>query len=200
MELKQRIRSLQVVFRYRILIHTLLGKLGSRGFLIVPFMISKNNCPSSSRDKCGDIKSAWLSPEGLHLLPFGQGDPDSVYRSRLNKGDRCCVVKIADRIIAYTWVDFHECNCYGRKITLKPNEAYLYDTWVLNRFRGRKIAAALWARCIDSLTQEGWTDIYVLTDYFNRPARKLLKRCGMKVVKIGICIQLFRRYCWTYVV
>ncbi len=68
---------------------------------------------------------------------------ESEYLKLLNNGCLCLGAKKRGKILGYTWCGFKEYNYKKRKVSLKDNEAYLFDARTFHEYRGKNLAPFL---------------------------------------------------------
>ena len=120
--------------------------------------------------------------------------------SRLQDGKECFGAKYGEEIVAFMWIDFKESNCKWNKFPLKDNEAYLYEMFTMKPFRGKGIAPYLRYRSYQVLKDLGRDKLYSYSDFFNSPAINFKKKLNVKFLKLGLYIELYKKYHWNWTI
>lgn len=63
------------------------------------------------------------------------------FRLRLQRGDLCCAAYSEGRLAGFVWLEFPPGNEAG--YPLQPHEAYTYDGWTFENFRGKRTLTAI---------------------------------------------------------
>lgn len=115
---------------------------------------------------------------GIHSLRPGMSVDR--YRKLLRSGKRCFGLKDQGRLVAKMWIDLDEINSvlYSRPLT--ANEAYLFDAFSSEAYRGQNLAPFLRVRCYQQIRALGRTQIYSISDYTNTPARRFKEKLGAR--------------------
>lgn len=201
---RDRIGRIRNIYRYDLLTKTILEKLAFRGIKIQPYFIVQEqlfeHLGKQFETGFEDFETGFLEPEDMPFVSTSRNWnlPTEFYLKKLKEGQKCFGVKCRGELAAFMWVDLREFNYEGDKFTLKQDEAYFYDAWTLDRFRGKRIAPYMRYQCYRALGQVGRKKFYSLTEYFNTPAAKFKERLGAKNIKLGIFIKLFEKRCWTF--
>ena len=120
--------------------------------------------------------------------------------SRLKGGKECFGAKYQGEIVAFMWIDFKESICKWNRFLLKDNEAYLFDMYTMKPFRGKGIAPYLRYRSYKILKDLGRDKLYSYSDLFNSPAINFKKKLNAKVLKLGLYIELYKKYHWNWII
>jgi hypothetical protein len=113
---------------------------------------------------------------------------------RLEEGKLCFGATCRGEIAAFTWCDLDECHFQGYSFPLKKNEAYLFDAYTLDSFRGRGVAPFIRYQLYKELAKSGRTTLYSISERFNIPAIKFKKKLNGEIVGRGLSLELFRRW------
>ena len=112
---------------------------------------------------------------------------------RINNGSKCLILKKNDRVIGYTWFNLDICDLPFFNISLKENEAYLFDAYVLMEFRGKKIAPFLRYQCYKELQKLNRTVLYSFSEYLNNQSINFKKKLNAKFVLLILYFNLFNK-------
>ena len=116
---------------------------------------------------------------------------------RISEGKRCLGMKHQGRLIAFTWCDLNECHYEGYRFPLRPNEAYLFDSYTSIPYRGRGILPYLRRRMYAELKQLGKNTFYSVSNRYYISAVRFKLKLNAKIVDSGIYIELFKRWRFT---
>ena len=73
----------------------------------------------------------------------------------LKEGKKCFGIKHRGEIVAFMWFSFHEGALKGLTFQLQEQEAYLFEMYTLEAYRGQNIAPHLRYKCYELLRQMG---------------------------------------------
>ena len=114
---------------------------------------------------------------------------------RLQAGQVCFGVKCQEDIVAFTWCDFTECAFSSyHAFPLRENEAYLFDAYTAESFRGKGIASDTRYRCYQELAKRGKTVLYSRTVSLNAPAMRFKNKLHAEVLESAVLVELFYRW------
>jgi predicted GNAT family acetyltransferase len=152
-------------------------------------------------------------PEGFEVSIFGPEEvaliashperakyvPPGYVSDSLRHGDTCVGIKRQGEIVASTWFSLEGNRSQAYRVKLQPHEAYLYDTYVFEAYRGRHLAEILRYRTYDILRTLNRTVLYTLTVCSNTASLRFKQRLGARAVFLGLAVELFGRYHTTFV-
>jgi GNAT superfamily N-acetyltransferase len=139
----------------------------------------------------------FLGPHDMQAIATipGRGLSLEDLLSRLQEGKLCFGAKYHGEVVAFTWCNLTEGTIWSYRVfPLKEHEAFLFDAYTAERFRGRGIAPYLRYRCYDELAKRGRDHCYSITAVWNPPAAKFKKKLGARVLELGIFVSLFHRW------
>jgi hypothetical protein len=113
---------------------------------------------------------------------------------RLKEGKRCLGMKRRGELIAFVWCDFEACSFEGFRFDLSEDEAYLYDMYTLEPYRGKGVAPYLRYQCYRELDILGKRKLFSVSDYFNTPAVKFKLKLNARIIELGLLIDLFGKW------
>lgn len=148
------------------------------------------------------------APEGFEFSIFGREDVETIAEiperqgyvgkqrvmENLEGGDTCMGLKKDGRIAAFTWFSTGNRGSIFYTPSLKENEAYLYDVYVLEDFRRRNLATILRHKSYEVLVEMGRDTFYSITESSNKPSMRLKKKLGARPVFLGAYVKLFRKW------
>jgi hypothetical protein len=129
-------------------------------------------------------------------IPF-RNISEEMLLKRLRDGNLCFGIKYQDRLAAFIWCDLKSCNFKGCYLTLKEDEAYIFDVFTLIPFRRKGIASYLRHDINKELAKFGRYKFYSVSEYFNIPSVKFNNKLGGKTMDMGLLIELFHRWHFT---
>ena len=115
------------------------------------------------------------------------------------KGTKCYGAKYNGQIAGFSWFDLDECFSRLYKVPMKSNEAYLFDVYVLNEFRGKNLAPLLRYKIYAILRDMGVDSFYSITEAFNTPSIRIKQKLNAKFVFLGLYVRLFRKRKKTWI-
>jgi len=196
------IKRIQEKVHYGLFIHTLLGKFRYKGINIRPYYLVREQLVEHFGKKFDtgfdEFEIGFLKSKDMAFASYSRNVHEKAYLKRLDEGKKCFGVKFNGELAALMWVDLEKCNFQSEMFSLQQNEAYLYDTWTSNDFRGKGIAPYMRYQCYKALNKLYRNKFYSITEYFNTPAVKFKKRLGAKNIKLRLFVELFRKYNRTF--
>ncbi len=113
---------------------------------------------------------------GIHRLRPGMSLER--YRDFLRSGKLCYGLKDGDRLVAKMWIDLERINSVLYNRPLETDEAYLFDAFADEAYRGRNLAPYLRQRCYGEVRARGRRRIYSISEFTNTPARRFKAKLG----------------------
>ncbi len=185
-----------------LLVKLLLDKMSGKGIRIEPYLVTLEEWSEGSgkQFEAGfeGFETGYLDASDMALVSARGWHEKEFYIQKLAAGHKCFGVKKDGRLAAFTWADFDEFSFTAERFRLKPGEAYLYDMWTFEEFRGQGAAPLLRYRFYEALRRMGVERMYSTTDYFNTPSRKFKAKIGARNVKLGLFIEIYNKYRWTF--
>jgi ribosomal protein S18 acetylase RimI-like enzyme len=180
----------------------LLHHLKRVGIVAQPFYYMREALPAEIPEHLTKL------PEGFEFSVFGRDDVMAISRleerkgyvgekyvvKNLNKGDACLGVKCHGNIAAFTWYSLVGSDEEVYPVTMKENEAYLYDMYVLKAYRGNNIAPTLRYRNYEVLRRIGRDTFYSVTEHSNLASLRFKQKLGAQPVLLAIHIAFFKKY------
>jgi GNAT superfamily N-acetyltransferase len=194
------ISQLRDKFRHRHVMLSLFRFLGRHHIEIDLYYVNHRSLrdglePSMDRG-LGPVTTCLLSPaeiEEVYAHPDGEVWVHEK-KTLLDEGCLCFGLKLNGEIAAYTWCNLYRCHSRLTKFPLKEDEAYICSTATLKAYRGKNLAPLLGHELHRYLTQEGRTNFYSLTEYFNTPARRYRDKLGARPLRLTLHIRLGSRF------
>ena len=183
----------------------LIDTMATLGLKVEPYLLYRESisgakgrvlAPGDPRDEIG-----FLGAGDMEDIANMQGRtlPAETMLDRLHRGMLCLGVKRDGVLVAFTWCNLDECTIGGRTVlTLREDEAYLFDTYTVESRRGEGLAPLMRRRMLDELARIGRTGCYSATVTLNTPGRRFKEKLGAKVAGRGMVVELFRRWKFTF--
>ena|GEM_PF-402135 len=197
-------QKVQQKLRYGLMTKVILDRFAMMGIQILPFYLVEERL---SEEVAPAFEKGF---EDLEIVPLGPEEMETVARARdhrfsreellerLKRGNQCLGVMQQGSLAAFTWADLSECSSEWWRLPLKDNEAYLFDAYTLEEFRGKGIAPYMRYASYLALNQMGRDRFYSVSEVFNAPSLRFKERLKAKLLSLWVSVQLFRRYRWTW--
>ena len=159
----------------------ILATLGYRRVLLFERRLDGSITPLASRVP---ITFSTLEPPQIdEYLGVHADAPRTELENRLAKGDRCFVARYEGRIVSVSWVTRSErpIRWLRYRYPVPPSEAYLYDSFTAQTFRGCAIAPALGVHVLERLRNEGVSRVTVAMVPDNVSNRRARAKLGFRV-------------------
>ena len=114
----------------------------------------------------------------------------------MKKGCTCLCLKKEDDLVAFTWINPDECTYGTYKLSMKENEACLFDAYTLIKYRGNNIAPFIRYQCYKELNKIGKNILYSISEIVNKQSINFKKKLGAHFVLLGFQVSLFKK--WNY--
>jgi len=137
-----------------------------------------------------DYKTILLGPEDIKKITTmpGRSDMEGYLLQRMNEGNLCFGIIHEGELIAFTWCALDKFPITEINIPLKKDEAYLFDAYTLDSYRGKGIAPYLRLEIYKKLDEMGKKKLYSVSDIFNTPAIRFKKKLNAKILKLILVI------------
>jgi hypothetical protein len=142
-----------------------------------------------------DYSYGILLPEDLlGLENNGSGFSPEELMNYLKAGQKCFGIKFKGEVAAFMWANFDEMKYKSILMQLKSNEAYLWNMFTLEPYRGKNLAPYLRYKSYETLRDMGRDTLYSISEYFNTPAVKFKRKLNARVLKLMLYIRLFKKF------
>jgi GNAT superfamily N-acetyltransferase len=175
--------------------------LAKMKIFVIPYHLvaegMRNAGPQPAAGKFAEYEFGFLGPQDMPAIAGIPGRELSLPHllSRLQQGKLCFGAKYRGEIVAFTWWNLTEGTIWSHHVfPLGEREAFLFDAYTLERFRGMGIAPYLRYRCYEELAKLGREQCYSITAVWNPPAAKFKKKLGARVLELGVFVNLFHRW------
>ncbi len=137
-----------------------------------------------------------LGPEEMKTIAGldGHHKSESTLLRWLEEGCICLGIKQGTELAAFTWSNLKVCDFPGHRFPLKEDEAYLFDTFTMSGFRGRRLAPyARYCMCRE-LARLNRTKLYSISHYLNTQALNFKRKLGVRPVEFRLQVCLFGKF------
>jgi len=128
---------------------------------------------------------------GTELQDIVRQNP-SVYtaswKERFEKSHLCVALLKSGRLAAYCWADPEEFNFSPRSLSLEAGDAYLYDAFTIDAFRGQGLAPYMRKQCYRILNEQGYDRFYSVSDLSNSSTIKFKKKLHARILRLRLKI------------
>lgn len=190
---------------YGLVLRVLIDGLSKLGLRIEPYYLMLEGVPAGGlphlESGLNDYTLGFLEPQDMKALAAipGRVFSEKELLRRLQEGNRCLGVTYHCEIVAFTWCDLEDCAFEQHRLfSLQENEAYLFDAYTVESFRGRDIAPSMRYRCYQELAKLGRERCYSITVMLNTPAANFKKKLGAQVLELDVFVELLRKWRFHY--
>ena len=182
------------LWRHGLVTHAVLGKLARLGLRVTPYLVYREPPSTPAPRRLAGLTVEPITDETLARTVALIGDDASVkaerWRKALRRGQRGFVLRRGTDFIGYAWADLHVCRLRRARRPLDPTEAYLRDTFVARRHRGRQLAVLLRQTMYRALAAEGRERFLSASGLFNTPARRFKTRLGARPTELRVQMEV----------
>lgn len=191
------LKKLTQKFRYGLTLQSIRLKLMKAGIEFTPYIIFREGTNVTDipaiNGNVDEYSTVILGPEHMkEMSEIDTGFSEAGLLSQLENGQKCIGIIHNDSIVAYMWMNFRELSYKATQISLKSNEAYLWNMYTKESYRGRSLAPYLRYKSYEVLKDMGRDVIYSISDSFNSPAIKFKEKLNAERVKEILYVKLFR--------
>jgi hypothetical protein len=127
--------------------------------------------------------------------PERKGYPDEQQLiNNLENGDTCLGIKYKNQIAGFTWFSTRDNPSRSYHPSMRNDEAYLYDMFIFNAFRGHNLAPILRYKNYEVLRELGRNTFYSVTWCYNTAALRFKQKLNSKIVLLGVEMSLFKKW------
>jgi GNAT superfamily N-acetyltransferase len=190
---------------YGFVVRVLIDGLAQVGLRIEPYYLMaegiESRDPLPQAETFAECEFGFLGPQDMKAIAaipdrrFSEGD----LIRRLEEGGRCFGAKYRGAVVAFSWCDFTECAFETHRVfSLRNDEAYLFDAYTVEAFRGQGIAPYLRSRWYQELEKLGRRRCYSITVAFNAAAAQFKKKLRAQVVELRVFVEVLRTWRFHY--
>ncbi|MBW2173010.1 MAG: hypothetical protein JRF69_13790 [Deltaproteobacteria bacterium] len=131
--------------------------------------------------------------EVIGSIPFREISYEEIL-TRLKEGKMCFGAKQDGKLAAFSWCDIEEFNFKGLEFPLRKNEAYLFDAYTFDSFRGEGMAPYLRYQLYKELAKLGRHRLYSISERFNASSLKFKRKLNARVIGSGLYVDILNRW------
>jgi hypothetical protein len=148
-----------------------------------------------NKNEFADYSVDYLKEDDLNIICSIREKPykKEILINRMKDDCSCLLIKKDNEVVGYTWFDLSKYTIGTFKFSLKENEAYLFDAYVLMKYRGNKIAPFIRYQCYNELKKLNKTVLYSISELFNKQSINFKKKLNAKIVSLVLYINLFNK-------
>jgi GNAT superfamily N-acetyltransferase len=126
-------------------------------------------------------------------------DRREMFRWRLGHGYVCFVARAGAGIVGYNWILMRPGTDDGDIVALGEGEAFQFDLYVDENWRGNRIAAMLWSAMHLFEKQHGCTAAYSKVSLLNRKSQRAVRRAGWTTSGVVLRVVGSKRGGWPII-
>ncbi len=195
-------QKIGIKIRYGMVLQVIKNRIGRLGIEIVPYYLYLEEVTVVAempkiKGNVSDYRFEFLGQADMKVIAENNsGYHKEDYMSFLAAGQICLGMKLGDEIAAFMWINIKERGFKETIIPLKSNEAYLWNMYTMESFRGMNLAPYLRYKSYEVLKGMGRDQLYSISEYFNTPAVKFKQKLNAKRIRLGLYVKLFKKYHW----
>ena len=170
--------------------------------LFVPFYLTKEGLDNQTgaevkpKIKIDDWGLVYLGASDMKQVSETPGvkETEQDLLKRLEAGCLCLGLKNGSTIVAHMWCNLSMCDSPLLGFPLKQNEAYLTGARTLEAYKGKNIAPYLRYHFYKLLHEMGRTELYSVTEYFNKSAIKFKEKLGARQAGFYVHLCFLKRH------
>jgi GNAT superfamily N-acetyltransferase len=211
--MKEFLHRLHGRLQHGLLIQEILDRVAKSGLVFYPYllMMEAPDRPGSDGASPQGFSTRLLTQEDIPVIAtiierwrHKRGAADEL-QDRLRSGQLGIGLFLGSEFIGHTWCTVNYCmSIFKRKLfKLNPNEAYIFDTYIIPPYRGQGLAVCLRRALFAALVEEGRCTFYNVSLLFNASTRRFKTRLGSKEIELRLYLRflglgewdlLLRRY------
>ncbi len=119
--------------------------------------------------------------------------PSETHLNRLDGGELCYVLRSRGKPVGYTWICLDRCESTYGKFRLMHNEAYFFQTTILDSLRRKGLGFYLKWKAYGELEKLGREILYSHVMVFNVPSIGLHKKLKAKTLTLGVSVEVMHK-------
>jgi hypothetical protein len=194
-------QKIGIKIRYGMVLQVIKNRIGRLGIDIVPYIFFQEGTVEVKmpeiKGSVSDYQFEFLGQTDMKTISeSNSGFMEEEYLGFLADGGICLGMKLGNQIAAFMWINIKERGFKETIIPLKSDEAYLWNMYTMESFRGINLAPYLRYKSYELLKGMGRDKLYSISEYFNTPAIKFKLKLNAKRLRLGLYIKLFKKYHW----
>jgi ribosomal protein S18 acetylase RimI-like enzyme len=173
-----------------------------KGIQVIPFYYVKELLPA-------DIPTRLTAlPEGFEFGVFGEPEiaiiakfpehgetaSEQLVLERFKRGHTCVGMKHQGEIVAFTWFALDATHSKIHPLAMQPNEAYLFNMYVVPEVRGHNLASILRYKSYEILRNMGRDTFYSITLTSNQASWRFKQKLNAQRMFLGVYVDLFGKF------
>jgi len=196
------LKKVWIKIRYGMVLQVIGNRIAKLGFEVAPYYWFMEGAGSLKapeiKGNVDDYMIKFLEPDDMkEIAKSNTGYSEAEFLVFLEAGERCLAMVNGDKIATFMWISLNKCNFKSITIPMKSKEAYLWNMFTVESFRGKNIAPYLRYKSYEILREMGRNTLYSISLYFNSPAIKFKQKLNAKFVKLGLYLRLFNKFTWN---
>lgn len=194
-------QKIGIKIRYGMILQVIKNRIGRLGIEVLPYYFFQEGAVDLKmpeiKGNVSDYSFEFLGPADMNMISeSNSGFTEEEYLGFLADGGICLGMKLANQIAAFMWINIKECGFKETIVPLKSDEAYLWNMYTMESFRGMNLAPYLRYKSYEVLKEMGRDKLYSVSEYFNTPAIKFKLKLKASRLRLGLYIKLFKKYHW----
>ena len=140
----------------------------------------------------GSLGDADFEKVGL-LQDNGENASVEMMRDRARQGHTCLGIRKGSEVVAFTWFALDRTQTVVYRKEMLPNEAYLFNAYVVPEERGRNLAVIMRYRSYEILREKGRDTLYSVTLRENKASWRFKEKLGAEKVFLALYGSLFHK-------
>jgi hypothetical protein len=193
------IRKIRQKFKHGLMMQFVVSRIAMLGVDIKPFYLVeerfREDLATGFEEGFGEFEITWLGPAEMDAIAAIPNYPFSKEQLllRLESGQLCLGVKQQGNLAAFTWADLSKHPGPWFRFSVKEDEAYLFDAYTLEAFRGKRLAPFIRYSLYRKLNQMGKETFYSISEAFNSPSIRFKMSLKARFLSLWVDVGLFGR-------
>ena len=193
------VRKIRQKFKHGLMMQFVVSRIAMLGVDIKPFYLVeerfREDLATGFEEGFGEFEITWLGPAEMDAIAAIPNYPFSKEQLllRLESGQLCLGVKQQGNLAAFTWADLSKHPGPWFRFSVKEDEAYLFDAYTLEAFRGKRLAPFIRYSLYRKLNQMGKETFYSISEAFNSPSIRFKMSLKARFLSLWVDVGLFGR-------
>jgi hypothetical protein len=196
-------QKMKIKVRYGMIWQVIRKQILRMGIEISPYYLFQEGVEESALPAIKGLEPDYITgiflPEDMGLMENnGSGYSPEDFLAFLKAGQKCIGIKHKGKVAAFMWINFSELKYKSLQMHLKTNEAYLWNMFTQEDYRGKNLAPYLRYKSYEMLHEMGRDTLYSISEYYNTPAIKFKRKLNARILKLSLYIRLFKKFEWNF--
>ncbi len=193
------LRKVGIKIRHGMVLQVIRNRISRIGIDISPYYFFREGADDIAipeiKGKASDYVFEYLGQGDMRMAADNNvGYKEEDLLGFLENGDICIGLKKDGQLAAFMWIGLKEWKFKTITVPLERDEAYLWNMYTMEAFRGMNLAPYLRYLSYEALRGMGRNKLYSISEYFNTPAIKFKRKLNARITRIGLYVSLFRRF------